>query len=144
MLSKEQKQWGFLLTLAIIGFFLYRSKQLLDTVLGRFYLVSIVVLATRHNTTAGLIIAGFISLMYMNTWYTEGFDNNTGTGTTPNTTTTSSSPSPKQMDKISAEHKMRAKSSNKSMYQQISTSAYTEPSSHNMVGGGNQLGWAPF
>lgn len=144
MLSKEQKQGAILITLIIIGGILFKSNQLLNTVLGRFYLVSVAILATRKHPTAGLIVAGVILLMYMNTWYTEGFDNAaTSTATTNTSTTTSTSTNPKQMDKITAETKMRSKSSNKSMYQQISTSAYTEPSSQSMVSG-KQLGWAPF
>ena len=139
MLSKEQKQGAILITLIIIGGILFKSNQLLNTVLGRFYLVSVAILATRKHPTAGLIVAGVILLMYMNTWYTEGFDNADSTTTTTGTTTAN----PKQMDKITAETKMRSKSSNKSMYQQISTSAYTEPSSQSMVSS-KQLGWAPF
>ena len=136
MLSKEQKQWTILITLAIIGYILYTSNQLLTTVLGRIYLVGIVILATKNNTVAGLIVTGVIFLLYMNTWYSEGYEQ---------MPTPEPESEPKSnVDKLSAEEKLRAKSANKSMYQNISTSEYADPASVHVLTGGKQLEYSPF
>jgi len=138
MLSKEQKQWTILITLAIIGYILYSSNQLLTTVLGRIYLVGIVILATKNNTMAGLIVTCVIFALYMNTWYSEGYE------PMPTPKSEPDSEPESKVDKLSAEEKLRAKSANKSMYQNISTSEYADPAGVHVLTGGKQLEYSPF
>jgi hypothetical protein len=78
MLSKIQKQWAAIITLAIVGYFLYSSNQLLHSILGRLYLVGIVVLAANTKPMYGIVAAFLVILLYVQMGgYLEGLETKT-------------------------------------------------------------------
>ena len=78
MLSKIQKQWLAIITLAIVGYFLYSSNQLLHSILGRLYLIGIVILAANAKPMYGLVAAFIVVLLYVQMGgYLEGLETKT-------------------------------------------------------------------
>jgi hypothetical protein len=99
MFNKEQQKILVVILVLIVGYVLFISKNILNSILGRTFLVMVMILATQYNVKLGLGITLLIVLLY-STNYIEGMDNLDSTkpstsSTTSTSTTPSTTPEPK-------------------------------------------------